>query len=50
MRGDTLFWTDGGATSKFECAVKKTYIVSTTINCKLRVIMQSAVDRPDNVL
>jgi hypothetical protein len=58
VRGGTLFWTDGVATSKFECAVK-THKVSTTINCKayykidycnLRVITQSAVDTPDNVL
>jgi len=30
---NTLFWTNGVTTSKFECAVK-TYKVSATINCK----------------
>jgi len=34
MRGGTFFWTDGVATSKCECAVKKkNYKVLTTINC-----------------
>ena len=49
MREGTLFWTEGVATSKSECAVK-IYEVSITINYMLRVIMQNSVDTLENVL